>query len=189
MKSLLLSLVGLLFLNVGFAQHDGHELTHAKLAHEASHRIGKLVDTGKLDEMFVTYMSSLEVTPLDHTDHNGPAFKVTATAGTGTNIIEITFNMSGKYLSNKIVGRGESEVSPWTSAPGSEIVESALHYTMETSGMDSFTKDLKKAVLSQKTSESGVVQAVVKLSSSSTTKILEVNLDVNGKVLGHSIVE
>lgn len=189
MKSLLLSLVGVLFLNVGFAQHDGHALTHAKLTHDASHRVGKLVDTGKLDEIFVTHMSSLEITPLDHTDHNGPAFKVTASAGSGVNKTELTFNMSGKFLTNKIVGRGDAEVSPWTSASGAEIIESALHYTMETSGMDSFTKDLRKAALSQKTSESGVVQAVVKLSSSSTVKVLEVNLDVNAKVLGHSIVE
>ncbi len=189
MKGLLLTLVGMLFLNVGFAQHDGHALTHAKLSHEASHRIGKLVDTGKLDEMFVTHMSSLEVTPLDHTDHNGPAFKIAAAAGTGANKVELLFNMSGKYLSNKIVGRGDAEVSPWTSTPGSQIIESALHYTMETPGMDSFTKDLKKVSLSQKTSESGVVQALVKLSSSSTAKILEIDLDVSGKVLGHSIVE
>ena len=189
MKGLILSIVGLMFLNVGFAQHDGHALTHAKLAHEASHRIGKLVDTGKLDEIFVLHMSSLEVTPLDHTDHNGPAFRITAAAGSGANKVELAFNMSGKYLSHKIVGRGDDEVSPWTSSPGSEIIESALHFTMEAAGMDSFTKDLKKVSLSQKTSESGVIQAVVKLSSSSTAKILEIDLDMNGKVLGHSIVE
>lgn len=188
MKTLLLSLVGLLFLNVGFAQHD-HTLTHAKIAHDASHRIGRLVDTGKLNEIFVTHLAVLEVAPLDHTDHNGPAFKVTATAGTGANKTELLFNMNGKYLSNKVVGTGDMEASPWTSASGSELIESALHYTMEVSSLSNFTKELNKVLLSQRTSDDGITIALVRVFSSATSKVLEIDLDLDGNVLRHSIVE
>lgn len=188
MKSFLLSVVGLLFLNVAFAQHD-HSLTNAKLAHDASHRLGKLVDTGKLDETFVSNLSSLEVTPLDHTDHNGPAFKVLAVAGTGVNQTALTFNMSGKYLSNKIVSKGEPEVSPWTSSAGSTLIENALHFLMEATNLESYAKGLKRVVLSQKTTADGSAQAVVKITTGTSSKVLEIDLSLSGEILGHSIVE
>lgn len=180
----------LTFLNVGFAQHE-HSLANAKIAHDASHRLGRLVDTGRMDESYVNNLSSLELVALPHTDHAGPAFKVTASVGTGANKAELLFDMSGKFLSSKVVASAPTEVSPWTETAGSELIEAALHSLTEATSPElmSFAKDLAKVSLKQSKKDDGSVEAIVLITSSSSAKTVQVTLSTAGTVLGTSILQ
>lgn len=187
---ILLSLFTLMFLNISFAQHHGSGVTPAKLAHDASHRVGKLVDTGKIDETFIQNMSSLEIIELDHTDMSAPAFKVVVTAGTGVNQLAVLFDMKGKYLKNQILAQGPVEASPWTAKAGSELIEAALHIVTE--GTDAklapFANGLKSAALASRETEQGTV-AVVTVKSSLTPASLELVVTLEGVVQGFKVIE
>lgn len=190
MKAVLFAFL-LAFTTFGFAQHDHGDLTNAKLVHDASHRLGRLVDTGRINEAYVTNLSSLEVTALPHTDHNGPAFEVLATAGAGANKVKLVFNMAGKFLSNTIVSQGDAEASPWTDLPGSELIEAALHSVMDSTSADMhpFVADLAKVSLKQAKREDGSIEAIVLITSSENTKTLQVTLSTAGAILGTTILQ
>jgi hypothetical protein len=191
LMKLALSALLLTFLNISFAQHDHMDLTNAKLAHDASHRIGRLVDTGRMDESFVSNMSALEVVALPHTDHTGPAFKVIATVGSGANQAELIFDMSGNFLTSKVTAQGPAETSPWTETAGSEIIEAALHSVMDTTDANiaAFGATLSKVSLKKMTKDDGSVEAVVLITASSTTKTLQITLSTAGAVLSTSILQ
>lgn len=194
MKFALLAVLSLGLLNFAFAQHDhGSGVSPSKLLHDASHRIGKLVDTGKIDENYVSNLSSLEIVELDHTDHAGPAFKVIATVGSGANKLELNFDMKGKFLApHKITSKGEFEPSPWTVKPGSELMESAMHFVMEATGtpvdLTPYVSGLKIISLKQNSDESGLL-AVVTIASTKTPKKLEMILSPKGDVKTYSLVD
>jgi ABC-type methionine transport system ATPase subunit len=192
MKKFMLSFLALSLFNVAFAQHDGHALTNAKIAHDASHRIGRLVDTGKIDELFLKNMNSLEVTAISHTEHTDPAFSVTASATSGTSQTVLTFDMMGKFLSNKVMSQTAAEVNPYE-VDAAEILEAALHYTMEgtntTLDMTPFNKDMLKATLNQNKNDDATVSPVVTITSSSSSKVLRIVLSTKGEVVSSSLVE
>lgn len=188
---IILSLFALMFLNLSFAQHEhGAGVTPAKLAHDASHRVGKLVDTGKIDETFIQYMSSLEIIEIDHTDMSLPAFKVVVTAGTGLNQIALLFDMKGKYMKNQMIAQGPAEESPWVSKAGSELIEAALHVVTE--GVDPklapFANGLKSAALAPRETEQGIV-AIVIVKSSLTPSALELTVSLEGEVQGFKVIQ
>lgn len=188
---ILFSLFTLMFLNLSFAQHDhGAGVTPAKLAHDASHRVGKLVDTGKIDETFIQNMSSLEIIELDHTDMSAPAFKVVVTAGTGVNQLAVLFDMKGKYMKNQIIAKGDIEASPWRAKGGSELIEAALHVVTE--GADPklapFANGLKSASVAPRETEQGPV-AVVTVKSSLSAASLELIVSLEGEVQSFKVIE
>lgn len=187
---ILLSLFTLMFLNISFAQHHGSGVTPGKLAHDASHRVGKLVDTGKIDETFIQNMSSLEIFELDHTDMSAPAFKVVVTAGTGVNQLAVFFDMKGKYLKNQILAQGPVEASPWNVKAGSELIEAALHVVTE--GKDPkvlpFTNGLKSAAIAVRETEQGIVAAVT-VKSTATAASLELIVSLDGAVQSFKVIE
>ena len=174
-----------------FAQHDGHNLTLAKIAHEASHRIGRLVDTGRLEDVFLKNMSSLEIKSLPHNQHTEPAFSVLASAGTTGSQTLLKFDMNGKYLSNTLIAQSDSEASPWE-VNSNEIIEAALHYAMEANpnlNLGSFTTELAKASLGQLALEDGSIKPTVTLSRNNSPKILQIILTPKGEVVSHSVIE
>ncbi len=181
----------LTFLNISFAQHDHTDMSNAKLAHDASHRIGRLVDTGRMDESYVSNMSSLEVVALPHTDHTGPAFRVIAAVGTGANQAELIFDMSGKFLSSKVLAQAPVEASQWTETAGSELIEAALHSVMDSTSAEvmAFAPTLSKISLKKNIKEDGSVEAVILITASSSTKTLQLILSTAGDILSTSILQ
>lgn len=189
MKTALFAFV-LLFLNAAFAQHE-HAFSNAKLAHDASHRLGKLVDTGRADESYINNLSALEVVALPHTDHTGPAYKVIASVGSGANQMELTFDMTGKYLSNKVIAQGPVEPSPWTVTGAAELIEAALHPVMEATSAEllPFKSELSKVTVKQSKKDDGSVAVVVDVTSNSTTKTLQTTLTPAGDVVSSIILQ
>lgn len=193
MKKALFLFLTLSLFNFAFAQHDDHALTNAKVAHDASHRVGKLVDTGKVDEMFLKNMTSLEVASLPHTDHTAPAYSVVVSAGNGNAQVLLKFDMSGKYLPpQQVSGQSTAEENSWD-VDSSELLEAALHWVMgatsPTIDLAPFNKQLSKAALKQQKNEDGSIQPVVLLSSSASAKVLQVVLSSKGDVVSFSLVE
>jgi hypothetical protein len=177
--------------SLSFAQHHDHALTNSKIAHDASHRIGRLADMGRIDEVFMKNMKSIEVNVLPHGEHTGKAYSVIIKAGSKAETV-LTFDPKGKFLSNKVVSTSPSETAPWV-AFSSELLESALHFIMEAndSNINSkvFSNNLKKAILKQQQNDDGTVNPVVVISSSVSSKLIQVVLSVQGNVISYSIIE
>lgn len=193
MKKALLLFLTLSLFNFAFAQHDGHSLTNAKVAHDASHRVGKLVDTGKIDEMFLKNMASIEVKNLPHTNPSAPMYNVIISAGAGNAQVLLNFDMAGKFLPPQIVsGQSSAEENTWE-VDSAELLEAALHWVMDASspGVDftQFNMKLAKATLKQQKNDDGSIQPVVQLSSDSSQKVLQVVLTTKGEFVSYSIVE
>ena len=179
-----------LTLNIAFAQHE-HAMSNAKLAHDASHRLGRLVDTSKINEVFLKDMKSLEVVAIPHNQHTDPAFNITAKAGSDSETV-LTFDMMGKYLSNKLVNQTPSSDRPFD-MDSSELIEASLHWLMSATDpnldLTPFVGDLNKVVLNQQKNNDGTGQPIVTVSSSKTTKVLKVVLSAKGEMVSYSIVE
>lgn len=193
MKRALFLFLSLSLFNFAFAQHDGHALTNAKVAHDASHRVGKLVDTGKVDEMFLKNMNSIDVKALTHTDHTAPAYAVVVSAGTGDAQVLMNFDMAGKFLPpQQVSGKSDAVENSWE-IDSAELLEAALHWVQSavSPGVDfaPFNMQLQKAVLKQQKNDDGTIQPVVQLSSEATTKTLQVVLTAKGEFVSFSIVE
>lgn len=191
-KALFLFLTFSLF-NLAFAQHDDHALTNAKVGHDASHRVGKLVDTGKIDEMYLKNMTSIEVKAIPHTNHKDPAFSAVISAGIGDAQVLLKFDMAGKFLPpHQVVGQSEVSENPWD-VDSAELLEAALHWVMgatsPTINLAPFNKELSKASLKQQKSEDGTIQPVVLLSSEASSKVLQVVLSSKGDIISFSLVE
>lgn len=191
MMKVLCFLLTLTTFNFAFAQHGEHALTNAKIAHDASHRVGKLVDTGKIDEFFIKDMRSIEIKNLPHNLPTDPAYSVLVSAGATAQTL-LTFDMKGKFLSNKIINQDPSEETQWETY-ASELLEAALHFVTEVSNpnidMSPFVKTLGVATLKQQKSEDGAVQPVVILSSTASEKLLQVVLSQKGEIVSYSLVE
>lgn len=175
---------------LSFAQDGGHDLSNAKIAHEASHRIGRLADMGRIDEVFIRNMKTIEVAALPHGQNTGKAYNVTIMAGSMGETV-LTFDPKGKFLSNKVVNTSSVEETPWDKY-SSELLEAALHFVNEvndTNIKESFSKNLKKATLKQQHNDDGSVNPVVVISSSNTSNLFQVVLTVQGDILSYSLVE
>lgn len=194
MKFALLAFLTLGLFNIALAQHDhGSGVSPSKLLHDASHRIGKLVDTGKIDENYVSNLTSLEIQELDHSGNSAAMYKVIATVGSGANKLELSFDMKGKFLApHKITSKGEFETSPWKEKPGSELMESAMHFVTEATNtpvdLAPYVDGLKIISLKQNSDDSGV-SAVVTIASTKTPKRLEIILSAKGDVKTYSLVD
>ncbi|MBY0518136.1 MAG: hypothetical protein K2P81_14605 [Bacteriovoracaceae bacterium] len=189
MRSAFFSFLILTLFNFAYAQHDGHTLTKAKIAHDASHRVGRLVDTGKLEDVFLKNMTSIEVQDIPHNQHTDPAFKVTVNAGDSQTVL--IFDMMGKFLSNNLVNQLPSTDSPFDLS-SNELLEAALHFAMEgtssTVDLASISKNLVVATLKQQKNEEGFLQPVVFLTTSDS-KTLQIVLSQNGDVISYSLVQ
>ena len=192
MKQVLFFILSLSVLNFAFAQHTGHSLTNSKIAHDASHRIGRLVDTGKIDELFLKNMSSIAIKVLTEGTSTAPAYSVTVAAGTTGSQTILTFDNKGKFLANKVVKQTSAEEIPWD-VNSNEILESAIHYLMETDipNLDTkaFNMELTSALLKQQKNEDGSVDPLVILSSTSTKKSIQMKLNSKGEFISYSIIE
>lgn len=188
MRKFLFSFLILSLFNFAFAQHE-HALTNAKIAHDASHRVGRLVDTGKLEDVFLKNMTSLEVKAIPHNQHTDPAFNVTVNAGESQTIL--TFDMMGKYLSNKLIAQSPSQDSPFD-MDSNELLEAALHFVMETTSstvdLSSFSKGLSIASLKQQKSDDGQVQPVVILQAENS-QALQIVLSQKGDIVSYSLIQ
>lgn len=184
---------------IGLAQHDhSGSVTNAKAVEIASHRIGRLVDTGKISESFIMDMNQLDVKSLPHHGAGEPAFQINLKLVPNTegkySELEMILDMKGKFLSHKIVSEvtdgGQVE---WPDAPVSELVESALHYLTEQSpaGLDlkPFNKDMKSMTISQSSNSDGTVEAVLIFETSSGSNKLEMSLSERGDVLNLAVIQ
>lgn len=182
-----------------FAQHDhGGTVTNAKAAETASHRVGRLVDTGKVAESFLTNMNQITVVSLPHQNAGEPAFQVnvkqTPNSSGKQSDLKLLLDMKGKFLSHNI----EAEVTgsaavEWPDSPVSELVEAALHYITEQSpvgiDMKPFNQSMKSMTIVQKKASDGSIQASVLIDSTSTSKKLEIILSSSGAILNVSVAQ
>lgn len=177
--------------NIAFAQHNEHALTKAKIAHDASHRVGRLVDMGRVDEMFLRNMTALEVRIIPHTNHADPAFGVIAYAGNGDAQIDLKFDMNGKFLPpHQVRGQSSPQETPWA-GNSSELLEAALHWAMTatspTTDFAPYNAQLAKAQLVRQQNSDGTVGPKVLLTSEASSGVLEISLTASGEVTGYTI--
>lgn len=188
-----------LMCSIALAQHDhGGSVTNAKAAEIASHRIGRLVDTGKISESFLTNMQQFKVVALPHHNAGEPAFQVNVKQAANKegkqSELKLVLDMKGKFLSHSVVSEvsNDSQVE-WPDSPVSELVESVLHYVTEQTpaGIDikPFNKDMRSLSVVQKKNFDGLVQAAMIFESGSSSKKLEVVLSSTGDVLNVALIQ
>lgn len=187
-------------LSLSLFAHDGHESsqTNAKIAEIAAHRIGRLVDTRKIDESFVKNIASIEITNLPHsTKPTDPSFNVLVSQpsdeeGKSKEVL-MSFDSTGKFISNKIVSNQGSRTITWPGLDTLELIEISLHFVTEatntTVDITPFNKNLKTLTLKQKVSEDGSILAVIALSTSISNKQLEITMSTGGDVLNYAVIE
>lgn len=187
-------------LSLSLFAHEGHESlqTNAKIAEIAAHRIGRLVDTRKIEDSFVKNITSIEVTNLSHSAKpTDPAFNVLVSQPSNeegkSKEVLMSFDSAGKFISNKILSTQGSRTISWPGLDPLELIEISLHFVTEATNtsvdITPFNKNLKKLILKQKVSEDGSVLAVIILSASNLNKQLEITLSVGGDLLNYAIIE
>lgn len=186
-----------LITTLSFAQHNhGGAVTQAKAAEIASHRIGRLVDTGKISESFLLNMQQFEVTPLQHTAENQPAFQVNikqiAAADGKQSELKIVLDMKGKFLSHSVLSEAPAVTIEWPDSPVAELVEEVLHYVTEQTpagiNIKPFNEKMKTLKVSQKKNSDGTIQAVMSLDSTTSTQKLEITLSSKGEIQNVGLV-
>lgn len=183
--------------SLAFAQHDhGGAVTNAKAAEIASHRVGRLVDTGKVPESFLTNMSQITVSSLPHHNAGEPAFQINvkqaANSAGKQSDLKLLLDMKGKYLSHKVEAEVAGSISnEWPDSPVAELVETTLHYVTEQSpagiDMKPFNQNMKSLTVIQKKASDGSVQAGMIIESSATSKKLEITLSSSGDILNIAV--
>ena len=180
-----------MFATLGFAQHDhGGSVTNAKAAEISSHRIGRLVDTGKISESFLLNMQQLDVVALPHNSAGVPAFQVNVKQNVGQDgkqsELKILLDMNGKFLSHVVLSEVETTQIEWPDSPVSELIESLLHYVTEQNpagiNIKPFNEKMKSLKVSKKSNSDGTVQAIMTIESSVSTQTLEITLSSSGVV-------
>lgn len=176
---------------ISFAQHDhGGSFTNAKAAEISSHRIGRLVDTGKISESFLLNMQQIDVVALPHSSASEPAYQVNVKQSPGQNgklsELKILLDMKGKFLSHAVLSEVPTVQIEWPDSPVAELIESVLHYVTEQNpagiNIKPFNEKMKSLKVSKKTNSDGTVQAVMTIESSATTQKLEIILSSSGEV-------
>lgn len=187
-------------LSLSLFAHEGHESlqTNAKIAEIAAHRIGRLVDTRKIEDSFVKNITSIAVTNLSHSAKpTDPAFNVLVSQPSNeegkSKEVLMSFDSAGKFISNKILSTQGSRTISWPGLDPLELIEISLHFVTEATNtsvdITPFNKNLKKLILNQKVSEDGSVLAVIILSASNLDKQLEITLSAGGDLLNYAVIE
>lgn len=183
-----------------FAQHDGHQATqtNAKIAELAAHRIGRLVDTRKIEESYVKNLGNVEVIVLPHSNKpTDPAYNVVVSQPANddgkSKEISMAFDMAGKFLSNKVLSTQGSRTVVWPDLDPLELIEISLHFVTETTNttvdIKPYNKDFKKLSIKQKQADDGSIQAVILISANGVGKQLEITMSAGGDILGYAIIE
>lgn len=180
--------------------HEGHEAlqTNAKIAEIAAHRIGRLVDTRKIEESYVKNIGSIEVTNLPHSSKpTDLAFNVLVAQPANdegkSKEVSMSFDSAGKFISNKILSAQGSRVTSWPNLDPLELIELSLHFVTEatntTVDITPFNKNMKKLILKQKLADDGSVQAIIVLTANNIDKQLEITMSARGDLLSYAIIE
>lgn len=180
--------------------HEGHEATqtNAKIAELASHRIGRLVDTRKIEESYVKNFGSIEVNALPHSNKpTDPAYSVVVGQPSNeegkSKEISMSFDMAGKFISSKVLSTQGSRTVTWPELDPLELVEASLHFVTEatntTVDIQPYNKGFKKLTIRQKKADDGSIQAVIQISANNLDKLLEITMSAGGDLLGYAIIE
>lgn len=187
-------------LSLSVFAHEGHEAlqTNAKIAEIAAHRIGRLVDTRKIEESYVKNIGSIEVTNLPHSSKpTDPAFNVLVAQPSNdegkSKEVVMSFDSTGKFILNKVLSTQGSRVTSWLDLDPLELIEISLHFVTEatntTVDITPFNKNMKKLTLKQKVAQDGSIQAVIVLSANNLAKQLEITMSAGGDLLSYAIIE
>lgn len=196
----LLSLILASSISLSLFAHEGHEpsQTNAKIAEIAAHRVGRLVDTRKIEESYVKNISSIVVTNLPHsTKPTDPAFSVLVgqpsdEEGKSKEVV-MSFDSAGKFISNKVLSTVGSRTVSWPGLDPLELIEISLHFVTEATNtrvdITPFNKNLKKLSLKQKVAQDGTVQAIIVLTANNLDKQLEIIMSTGGDLIDYAIIE
>lgn len=187
MKRLILTALMALAPLAAFAQ-----VTPAKVAELAAHRIDRLVTLGKIDAAFSTRVEKIEVMAA------GPApvaFKSvisqTQPAQGAPIQLEILFDAAGKPLSFKVVAGGVAGPDPkWTGKGPVSLFENSLHEVLENADdaeIAPFNTGLTSVTLVKGTFN-GMEMSRAQVISSATTKKLNVYLMLDGSFMSSEII-
>lgn len=160
-----------------------------KIAELGCHRLERLVTLGKIEESFLTKINTLQVTKLDPKTPNEPSFKITVTQYPGADgsakSVEMMMDKTGKGVSQTIKeGASPLNAPVWSDKDSATLLEDSFHYILESNNPDAkpFLSGLKIVTLKQVKNEQGQTMARVLMSSSDTSKILEINLKEDGTI-------
>lgn len=162
-------------------------VSSAKVAELGMHRLERLVELRKIEDGFVDNFYALRLERLQAGSPGEAAFRFRGYQTQGTDgssrQVAILIDESGKALSQEVI-EGSVGASPdWKQKDPVTLMEMALHHVIDGAGnadIAPFAAALTEGSLSQVTlaPQGTVVRAVFK--SSSSAKVLEVLLKLNG---------
>ena len=184
-----------LFGSQSWAHGGAHgDITLAKAAELALHRVGKLVDLKRIDGSFVNKFYAVQIIALADSPAGSPAFKALALqmpGADGTQMsVEVTLDEKGKALSHKL-NNGAASVAPnWPSKDPLTISENAFHYLLDnsTGPLKTFAEGLTEMTLGPAKDAKGQNVAKAVFKSSQTKQVLEVYLSLEGVYLNSQVI-
>lgn len=185
---LVLSLLILAF-NFGAPQAKAQDITLAKVAELACHRVERLVTLKKIDESFLYNFQGLEVTPLQPKQPTDPAYKALVNllpgADGSVSRLEIMMDIKGKALGHTVQEAQSAQNPPsWPDKDPVTITENALHYVLEGWQTDAkvkpFFTGFSSLILTQAKSRQGELLAKAEIFSHETASVLEVFVKPDG---------
>jgi len=170
-------------------------VNRAKIAELACHRLGRLVDTGDIEDNYVARFHKLEITALTQSRPTDPAFKVVASQvppaqGNAHNVV-ILMSDAGRALSNNEVRGEDSAGAPaWQGTDPLSLTEAALHvvYDSRDAIIQPFKTGTSAITITQARDSAGNTIGQVRLASESSEKVLEMDVSFQSEVLGFRLV-
>ncbi|MBC7539422.1 MAG: hypothetical protein H7281_11420 [Bacteriovorax sp.] len=194
-KSLLFSLA---FTTLASSTLFAADLTVApgKAVELSCHRLERLVTLGKVEDSFLSKLSSLQITLLQPTKPTDPSYKVVASQVAGADgsskQVEMMLDATGKGIAQNVKAGTEAQNAPvWSDKNAADLVENSLHYILESNNADAkpFVSGLTSLKLIQVKNDQGQIMARVVMLSKDSAKKFEVTLKEDGTVDSANLID
>ena len=170
-------------------------VNRAKIAELAGHRIGRLVDTGVVEDNYVARFQKLEITALTQNSPTDPAFKVVAsqvppTQGDAHSVVILMTDAGRTLSSNEVRGQDSANAPTWQGTDPLSLTEAALHVVDDSTdaSVRPFKTGASTITISQTRNASGATIAQVRLASINSAQVLEMDVSFESEVLGFRLV-
>lgn len=190
-----LTLLALLFLPLSSAYAE--EVSLAKVAELACHRVERLVTLKKIDESFLHNQFSIQPSALNPASPTDPAYKAVVSQVPGSdrsaNQVIIYFDAAGKALRFELVNGAPAANAPaWPDKDPVTLSENSLHYVLDgwetIPNLKPFYSGLSKMELQQISDAQGQILSRAEIHSFETPQVLEVILKADGNFVSARIL-
>ena len=173
-------------------------VTQFEGAHQAIHRVGRLVDLGKIEDKYVLNFKSVSLEVLPDAGAGQPKFKNTvqqvAPPDGNVKTLQILLDSDGKAVPNdfkELGGVSATDVPDWPDKLATEITEEALHVVdkLKKPEYQPFVDNLTSYSLSQITGPDGKPRGLVTLTASTTKDTLQVTMRLNATAESDPVVK